>query len=59
MAFGLGALRLSPAQFWTLSLVETIAAWRGCHGTPAPPLSRTALETMMTEFPDRVNNPHE
>jgi uncharacterized phage protein (TIGR02216 family) len=53
MALGFGVLRLSPQHFWSLTLRELEAAVHGLTGTsPATPLARTDLSSLMQRFPD-------
>ena len=53
MAIGLGALRLSPQEFWRMTPREFAAALRGLYGEPAPPLDRATLDALAARFPDR------
>lgn len=52
MAFGLGRLRLSPADFWAMTPRELAAAADGVFGTRAEPLGRSGLKALMARFPD-------
>jgi uncharacterized phage protein (TIGR02216 family) len=54
MAFGLGVLRLSPGDFWGMSLPEFEAAVRGFRGEAGrgEPLRRGVLRSLMQRFPD-------
>lgn len=54
MAFGLGHLRLSSKDFWTMSLRELDAAIEGCFGNTdkATPIKRDQLIALMCEHPD-------
>ncbi len=53
MAFGLGALRLAPRQFWAMTPRELAAAARaGGAGGPAPP-SRGDMHALMARYPDQ------
>ena len=54
MAFGLGVLRLSSADFWNLTIPEFQAAARGVRGEfgLVEPLPRGALTALMQRFPD-------
>jgi uncharacterized phage protein (TIGR02216 family) len=54
IGFGLGVLRLSPAQFWAMTPRELALAIRAMRGTVAEPIDRTALDELMKQFPDRV-----
>lgn len=56
MAFGFGVLRLSARDFWQLTPRELASAMRAVYGETAAPLSRAALEELMTRFPDRVRS---
>lgn len=51
MAFGLGALRLSPDAFWSLTPRE-FAAMAGSSRTTAPPATAADLRRLMASFPD-------
>jgi uncharacterized phage protein (TIGR02216 family) len=56
MAFGLGALRLSSADFWALTPLELAAAATGIHGRRAQePIGRAALAELLQSFPDIPN----
>ena len=57
MAFGLGVLRLSPEQFWAMTPRELKAARDGVYGPAALPISRGALVTLMSHFPDAEGRP--
>ena len=54
MAFGLGTLRLSPAEFWAMTPRELQAAMRGVLGPDprAEAPTRDELGSLMTRFPD-------
>lgn len=55
IAVGLGALRLSPDDFWRLTLPELAAAIRGRTGRIGPragALDRAGLAALMARFPD-------
>ena len=52
MRFGLGALRLSPRDFWASTPLEIAAALRGVYGDTLEPLERLALEALLERFPD-------
>ncbi|MEL6871935.1 MAG: phage tail assembly chaperone [Pseudomonadota bacterium] len=58
MAFGLGVLRLSPAEFWAMTLPELKAAagMGGRTGTHAP--TADSLERLMARFPDAPPHTH-
>lgn len=56
MAFGLGVLKLPPAEFWAMTPRELDAALAGHYGrqrsSSAGP-SRAALEDLMSDYPDQ------
>jgi uncharacterized phage protein (TIGR02216 family) len=52
MAFGFGVLRLSSRDFWRLTPRELACAVRALLGE-AQPLSRAALNELISRFPDR------
>lgn len=55
MALGLGRLRITPRDFWALTMPELDALLRGAlgrHATIAPPMDRPALDVLRTRFPD-------
>lgn len=54
IGFGLGVLRLPPAQFWAMTPRELAFAIRAVRGTVTEPLDRAALDGLMKQFPDRV-----
>ena len=54
MAVGLGALRLSPSEFWSMTPRELRAALDAAHG-PAPGAdapARADLDALLDRFPD-------
>ena len=51
IGFGLGVLRLSPAQFWTMTPRELAYAIEAVTGRAAP-LDRAAFTELMTRYPD-------
>ena len=51
MRFGLGVLRLPPAEFWRMTPRELAAALRGLYGDAAP-LDRAAFDELRARFPD-------
>ncbi len=55
MAAGLGTLRLSPRDFWSMTPRELSLALRGVAGLPgsSTPFARTDLAALMQRFPDR------
>jgi uncharacterized phage protein (TIGR02216 family) len=54
IGFGLGVLRLPPAQFWAMTPRELAFAIRAVRGSVTEPLDRVALDSLMKQFPDRV-----
>lgn len=52
MAFGLGAWRLSPREFWSATPRELAAAAQGARGLIEPPATRAALDELMAAYPD-------
>ena len=54
MQLGLGILRLSPQNFWAMTLSELEAAVSGAFGpTSLPsPLARRELSALIKRFPD-------
>ena len=62
MAFGLGMLRLSSAEFWALTPRELAAAAEGHFGKTTEPLDRTALTDLIRRYPDNQDadrSPHD
>ena len=57
MAFGLGVLRLSPSDFWSMTPREVFRAAEGIYGRGAGAMNRAALDALMRAFPDGVS-PH-
>lgn len=56
MRLGLGALRLDPDTFWSMTPDEFRCALEGAGLRPfgaGGAMSRTGLEALMTRFPDR------
>jgi len=53
IGFGLGVLRLPPAQFWTMTPRELALAIRAVRGSAPEPIDRAALDELMQKFPDR------
>ncbi|MEX0955438.1 MAG: rcc01693 family protein [Rhizobiaceae bacterium] len=51
MAFGLGRLRLSPAEFWSMTPRE-LAAAMSAYGAPVFAPGRDELTRLMDRFPD-------
>ena len=54
IGFGLGVLRLPPAQFWAMTPRELAFAIRAVRGAVPEPINRTALDELMKQFPDSV-----
>jgi uncharacterized phage protein (TIGR02216 family) len=54
IGFGLGVLRLSPAQFWAMTPRELAFAIRAVRGAVPEPVDRAALTELMKQFPDNV-----
>ncbi|EKS28687.1 rcc01693 family protein [Afipia felis] len=54
VGFGLGVLRLAPAQFWAMTPRELAFAIRAVRGAVTEPIDRAALDELMTQFPDRA-----
>ena len=52
MRFGLGVLRLPPAEFWRMTPRELAAAWGALLGDRAGPLARDEFNGLMERFPD-------
>jgi uncharacterized phage protein (TIGR02216 family) len=54
MTAGLGMLRLSPDDFWSMTPRELDAAMRGAFGIAPmqPAMTRSDLMAMMAAFPD-------
>jgi uncharacterized phage protein (TIGR02216 family) len=52
IGFGLGVLRLPPAQFWAMTPRELALAVRAVRGTIPEPIDRAALNELMQKFPD-------
>ncbi len=52
MAFGFGRLRLSPQSFWAMTPRELAAAMRAFAPIAVTRLERSALATLMQQFPD-------
>lgn len=51
--FGLGLLRLSPSEFWRLSLKEFLALGGGMK--PLESIGRNELDVLMRRWPDRLS----
>ncbi|MHA1523451.1 MAG: rcc01693 family protein [Alphaproteobacteria bacterium] len=53
MMVGLGVLRMSPQNFWAMTLRELEAAAGGLFGQPvSTTLARADLANLMARFPD-------
>ncbi|MCO5063115.1 MAG: phage tail assembly chaperone [Rhizobiaceae bacterium] len=53
MAVGLGLLRLSPADFWSMTPREFERAWSVLRPQSGSAPSRGELEALMNLFPDK------
>lgn len=51
IGFGLGVLKLSPREFWTMTPRELAYAIEAVRGR-AVPLERAALDELMRRYPD-------
>ncbi|HET7805304.1 MAG TPA: rcc01693 family protein [Pseudolabrys sp.] len=51
IGIGLGVLRLSPQQFWSMTPRELAYAIEAATGR-SPPLDRGTLAQLMTRYPD-------
>jgi uncharacterized phage protein (TIGR02216 family) len=56
MAFGLGVLRLSSRDFWSMTPRELFCAVEGVYGRGRGAPSRAALDELMRDFPDAGNS---
>ncbi|MEL6751343.1 MAG: rcc01693 family protein [Pseudomonadota bacterium] len=56
MRFGLGTLRLSPAEFWKLTVPELQAAASALVPSANAPTERAGLEAMLRAFPDNQSD---
>ena len=52
MRGGIVALRLRPAEFWTLTPAE-LALMLG-QGRPSPSLTKTGLDALLAAYPDKT-----
>ncbi len=52
IGFGLGVLRLPPAQFWAMTPRELAFAIEAVRGPVRAPIDRASLEDLMSRFPD-------
>nr|WP_291977284.1 rcc01693 family protein [Chelatococcus sp.] len=61
MAFGLGVLRLVPADFWGMTPREFAAAVKGLTGRNlrSMPLDRARLAQLMAAFPDQTRSQYQ
>ncbi|CAH1656776.1 conserved hypothetical protein [Hyphomicrobiales bacterium] len=61
MAFGLGVLRLAPADLWAMTPRELAAAveGQGGGGARSVPLGRGRLARLMAAFPDKIGSHHQ
>lgn len=53
IGFGLGVLRLSPAEFWRMTPRELACAIEALSGAGAP-LDRAGLSELMRRYPDEL-----
>ncbi|MGC4025157.1 MAG: phage tail assembly chaperone [Mesorhizobium sp.] len=53
MAFGLGLLRLSPADFWSMTPRELERAWSAFYPARPGAPTRGELDALMNLFPDK------
>jgi uncharacterized phage protein (TIGR02216 family) len=53
IGFGLGVLRLSPRQFWSMTPRELALAIEAVAGRSSP-LDRATLAQLMTRYPDDI-----
>lgn len=56
MAFGLGVLRLSSRDFWSMTPRELFRAVEGVYGRAPGAPSRVTLDELMRDFPDAGQN---
>ena len=56
MGFGLGVLRLSPRDFWSMTPRELRAAQLGLTGGRVAAPERQTLADLMVRFPDEVRH---
>jgi len=52
MTFGLGVLRLSSRDFWSMTPRELLRAVEGVYGVACGAPPRAAFEELMRRFPD-------
>lgn len=55
IGFGLGVLRLSPQQFWSMTPRELACAIDAVTGRTAP-LDRGTLTQLMRKYPDDISS---
>lgn len=55
IGFGLGVLRLSPAQFWAMTPRELAFAIEAVRGPARDPIDRASLDELMSRFPDTLS----
>jgi uncharacterized phage protein (TIGR02216 family) len=53
MAFGLGVLRLSSRDFWTMTPHELLRAAEGHFGSPMDDIAPATLRALLNAHPDR------
>ncbi|MFO1104369.1 MAG: rcc01693 family protein [Methylocystis sp.] len=56
MAFGLGVLRHSSRDFWSMTPRELFCAAEGVYGKAPGAPSRAALDELMRRFPDSAGS---
>jgi uncharacterized phage protein (TIGR02216 family) len=52
MAFGLGVLRLSTHDFWSMTPRELLRAAEGYYGSPAETIAPDTLRALLNAHPD-------
>jgi len=57
MAFGLGVLRLTPKDFWSMTPRELHRAAEGVYGRETRAPSRATLDELIRNFPDARSTP--
>jgi uncharacterized phage protein (TIGR02216 family) len=55
IGFGLGVLRLPPAQFWAMTPRELAFAISAVRGPVLAPIDRASLDELMSRFPDTLS----
>jgi uncharacterized phage protein (TIGR02216 family) len=58
MHVGFAELKLSPAQFWSMTPRELQAALAPLHASVAAAPTRSSLAALMSRFPDHEENWH-